>query len=129
MPGLILSVLTVITSGAITGWCAYRLQAYHMPGLPEPDFAPLALALSALPTALFLLATGVGRRSVALLISVPIAAVVVALARVYAISTELSAPWTHGTGLISLVAWGGGVGVSLAFVGIATVVAVRRVQR
>ena len=111
----------VAAAGAVTAWHSYRLHAHHMVGLPVPDASPVLLAVSVAPTALFLAAGLAQRRSVGMLVSLAVAAALVAAMRVYVIRIELSAEWTHGTGLFAAVAWAIGMGVA---VGVAIVAAV-----
>lgn len=111
----------VVAAGAVTAWHSYQLQSHHMVGLPVPDVSHILLAASAAPTIL-LMAVGLARRrSTGTRLSVAVAAVLVAAVRVYVIRIEMSAAWTHGTGLFSAVAWAVGMG---AAVGVAIVAAV-----
>ena len=117
------TLAVVVAAGAVTAWYSYQLHAHHMAGLPVRDVSPILLAISVAPTGLFLAAGLARRRSAGMQLSVAVAAMLVAAMRVYVIRVELSAAWTHGTGLFSAVAWAIGMGVAVGVTIVAAVVA------
>ena len=56
-------------------------------------------------------------------LAVAVAAVLIALLRVLVISSELSEPWSHGTGVVSGLAWAAGLCVAGGVLLVAVVMA------
>ena len=123
------TLAVVVAAGAVAAWHSYQLLAHHMVGLPVPDVNPILFATSVAPTVLFLAAGLARRRSVGMQLSMAVAAVLVAAMRVYVIRVELSAAWTHGTGLFSAVAWAIGTGVATGVAIVAASVELARRRR
>ena len=113
----VLGMVVVVGAGAVTLWQEYLLESAHMVGQPAPDVGLGWLAASGLPTALFLAAGLLRRRSVATLVAVAVLALAVGVLRVEAIQHDLSMPRTMMTGVRSFLAWAIGLGVAgVAFV-------------
>jgi hypothetical protein len=119
------ALVVVIATGAVTAWHSYRLQTHHLSGLSTPDMDPVGLGISAVPTGLLLAAGLVRRRSRGMQLSVAVVAALVAALRIAVIRMELSAEWTHGTGMFSAAAWVVGMGAAVVVAIVAAVAVVR----
>jgi hypothetical protein len=107
-----LALAVVFAAGVVTAWHSYRLQSHHPDAAPARDVEPRLLAVSTLPTGLFLAAALLGRRSGRVQLAVAAAAVLVGVLRVMVIRGELAADWSSTTGLMSGAAWAIGMGVA-----------------
>ena len=98
-------LVVVIAAGAVIAWHSHRLQTHHLSGRLVTDVDPIGLGISPRPTDLFMSAGCVCRRSLGMQLRVDVAAALMAAFWIAVIRIELSAEWTHGTGLFLAAAW------------------------